>query len=195
MTTANFSPISHDYVFHKDDDKHRFRDYHLFVKTLTKTTFLQAEPSTIINDVKQLIQNREDISINYQRLIYNGQQFEDGRTLSDYNVQNGSTIFLIERLRGGMYHFTSGRQDFCDLTYDGAKAVKNVLKFKIKSKTRARHYSSTKLQHYVLQAQNILSILYCNTQDIYTHEDVPNLKDIILPITANDEDSSDSEDD
>jgi len=177
------------------DYTHFIPDYHLFVKTLTKTTFLQADPSMIVNNIKDAIQNREGISADSQRLIHYGQQLEDGRTLSDYNIQSGSTIFLIERARGGMYHFTSGRQDFCDLTYDGAKAVKNVLKFKIKSKTRARHYSSTKLQHYVLQAQNILSILYRNSQDIYTREDIPNLKDIILPKTTNNEDSSDSEDD
>jgi hypothetical protein len=163
------------------------------MKTITKTIFLQAESSMIVNDMKHLIQNRKGISVDSPRRINYGRQLEDGRTLSDYNIQNGSTIFLIERARGGMYHFTSGRQDFRYLPYDSAKAVKTVLEFKIKSKTRARHYSLTKLQDYVLQAQNVLSILYRNIQGIYTSQNIPDLKDIILPKTANDEDSSDSE--
>ena len=35
---------------------------------------------------------------------------EDGRTLGDYDVQPGCTFHLILRLRGGMFHQTSGRE-------------------------------------------------------------------------------------
>merc|ERR1719411_2535463 len=59
---------------------------------------LEVEVTDTVDILKQKIQDKEGIPSDNQRLIYFGRQLPDCRTLGDYNINEGSRIYLVPRL-------------------------------------------------------------------------------------------------
>ena len=73
----------------------------VYVRTLTgKTITLRLHTTSTLEEVKGSIEISEGIPRQQQRLIFEGQQLEDDRTVGDYNIKPASELHLVLRLRG-----------------------------------------------------------------------------------------------
>jgi hypothetical protein len=80
----------------------------LFVKTLTgKTIVLTAKTCDSVKSLKVMVQSREGIPPDQQRLIFAAHQLDDEHLGADYNLRGECTLHLVLRLRGGMQHVSS----------------------------------------------------------------------------------------
>jgi len=74
----------------------------IFIKTLAgKEIPIDVTDNSTVEEVKTLIQDKEGIPPDQQRLIFKAKQLEYSRTLKYYDIRPDDTIHVVLRLRGG----------------------------------------------------------------------------------------------
>jgi len=67
-------------------------------KTLTgKTVTIDFDPGLYIRDIKAIIQDKENIPSEKQRLIFAGKELEDNKSITEYSIRRETTLHLAIR--------------------------------------------------------------------------------------------------
>jgi large subunit ribosomal protein L40e len=95
-------------------------NYPIEIRTLTGKSIITPVVSDLtVAELKTIIQDKEGIPPDQQRLIWASKQLEDDKTMSDYNINRMTSnvpLWLVLRLRGGMHQETSGKDGaYCSL--------------------------------------------------------------------------------
>ena len=102
-----------------------FIDKPVSVISLTgQTTKIIVSSNTFVYELRLLIEKELNIPVDLQRLVIRGTTMADEKELGYYlikyidstgniaNINNTNSIYLVMRLRGGMFHETSGRDGY-----------------------------------------------------------------------------------
>ena len=77
------------------------RTFTIFIKTLTGTIYnFEVTSVTTIDQLKNIIEDREGVPYEQQRLIFAGKELQNDKALSNYNIVENCTMHLVLRLRG-----------------------------------------------------------------------------------------------
>ena len=88
-------------------------DFPIQIRSLTgKQTEVLVHHKMTVAELKDEIERVDQTPFDQQRIVYNGKQLEDERTLDYYDIKPDTIVHIILRIRGGMFHETSARKDF-----------------------------------------------------------------------------------
>ncbi len=72
----------------------------IFVSISDKKVTLNVDANDTIENIKEKIKHKKNIPSKEQKIIFAGEELEEGKTLSDYNIEEESVIYLKNRLKG-----------------------------------------------------------------------------------------------
>ena len=113
-TFGSVESLPDDFRYHQLVDSLRevkleeYQDIQIFVNNFRgKHITIDVELDDDVLDLKKKIESKEGIPPQEQRLLHGGKQLEDGHKLREYKIQNGSTLQLVGRLKGGSINYSS----------------------------------------------------------------------------------------
>ena len=127
-----------------------------------KATTLEVEPSDTIKSVKTKIQEKAGYPADQQRLIFTGEQLEDTRCISDYNIQNNSILHILRRLGSGMQIYVKNLGSTITLDVEPSNTIASI-----KARLRDKKGFPTDQQRLVFagkQLKDDYSLSDCNIQ-------------------------------
>jgi len=104
----------------------------IYVKLRTKTITLHVRPYDTIGVVKAKIQDTEGISPHSVRLMFNGKELKDGRTIAHHDIEMLNTLDLVY-LEGGFQIYVRLRKKTISLEVEASDTIETV-KVKIQDK-------------------------------------------------------------
>lgn len=88
-------------------------DMQIFIKMMDETVItIAVNPGDYIRNVKKKIYQLYHCPPDRQRLVFAGKRLEDDYSLNYYNIRNGATLHLVQRLRNvalKLYRDASGK--------------------------------------------------------------------------------------
>ena len=116
-----------DYRIQKQSTLHLIVQLELYVKTVTgRTTTITVNSASTTQHVKSIIQDKEGIRPDEQKLLLVGKQLKDEDLLSMYNIHNKAMLNLLLVLRGEVHINVKLPTKTITLKVDYSNTVENV---------------------------------------------------------------------
>jgi hypothetical protein len=76
--------------------------FEITVKTLVGKSIAveSVRATTLVTDLKVMVEEKDGIPADQQRITFAGRQLEDHRTVGEYNIVAGSVLHVVHRMRG-----------------------------------------------------------------------------------------------
>ncbi|CAG9813581.1 unnamed protein product [Phaedon cochleariae] len=92
----------------------------MLLKVVTLTgdeRMLDVEPTDKILTIKEKLEEKEGIPPEQQRLVFQGKQLKDDKTVNSYKLKGGTVLHLVVALRGGQENYENVEYDLYRKSY------------------------------------------------------------------------------